>query len=175
MHPANPNIPAEAGQEASPEGTRDPTEEEANVYERTVMGAMKMLYSEDSFEKVMAVLAQGKDDPIRAVAMVAQQILMMLRKSSKGNITPEILQGAMMEVIAMIAELAEKQGIFTLDESMFTQIAQAVAQSLSSPPESPEAQAGAEGAPEEMGQGMPQGAPQGPPAGGLVSSAQGGM
>lgn len=101
-----------------------------DMYKRTVMAAMTILYSDGTFEKVMEMLKAHPQDPVKAISNVATTIMLQLKKKMQNQVPPQVMQEALKEVVRLIAELATEHKLFQVDEAMIEQILQTVGQSV---------------------------------------------
>lgn len=118
----------DAGAQTEPQddiGGEPATEAEQAAYEKVVMAAMKVIYSDESHQKIMQMI-QGGSRPDQALADVTTAIMLELDKQSGGKIPEVVIMPASMEVLGMLGELAEKAGLFDGNENTLTAAAQQV-------------------------------------------------
>lgn len=109
--------PEEATAE-TPEGD-DYTPEEQDAIDRVVTAAGQVIYKDDkSHGSIMNMLKSGKDDPAQTLAQVTATIILQLDEKAGGNIPEEVILPASLEILTLVAELAEKSGAFTAGEDV---------------------------------------------------------
>lgn len=115
MQPAQSAPPDDqGGEQASPE--------EQAAYEKFVLAAGKVLYSQGTHESIMKMLQQG--DPAEAMAQAVTLIVTQLDKKSGGKVPDSIILPAAAEILGLVAELAEKAKLFTADDRLLARAAQ---------------------------------------------------
>ena len=117
-------VPEEEPQETQTNAA-DPQSQTA--YDQVVSAAMKVLYDDKMTEQIVAMLKAGADKPEAILAQVVVMIVTELDRKANGQIPKNVIVPASEEIIALVAELAEKSGAFTADPKM---IERALAQAM---------------------------------------------
>ena len=147
--------------------SREPTPEESGIYEQSMEAVAQILYSDETHSKVMTILQSGAQDPSKALASAASIILLQLKERSKGQLTPEILQGVLKELMMLLGELATESGAFEVNQDVMMRALQQC-MSVVGTQQGEEAPAQPQGQPQAQAQApMPEG------QGGLISGAMG--
>lgn len=123
--------PRAAAEPAAPVGKgrkADPAMQEN--YDKVVLAAMKFLYDDATHPEIMKMLQSGAGDPSGTLAKVAALIVTQLDQKAGGSIPREVVMHAAMEVLGLVAELADKAGVFTVDKAIFEGAARAMVAEL---------------------------------------------
>jgi hypothetical protein len=115
--------PEDEGEPASPE--------EQEAYSRVVAAGGKVLYGKESSDQFLAMLKAGADDPAKALADATAMLIVQLDKKANGTIPDVVIIPAAAELLGLTAELAEKAGIFEVDDAVKAKASQQLILSLS--------------------------------------------
>lgn len=114
----NATKPADAssqGEQASPASQA--------AYEKVVLAGMKVIFDDKSNQQVLQTLQQG-DRPDTALANVTVSIITELDRQSQGKIPEDVIIPAAMEILSELGDVAQKAGLFEVDDSTMTGAAQ---------------------------------------------------
>lgn len=92
-------------------------EDDENV-ERIVIAAQEVLYDDQTHPGIMKMLAAGKDNPAKALSDITLTIIDQLDEQAGGEIPEEAILPAAVELLTLVAELAQKSGTFNADEQV---------------------------------------------------------
>lgn len=116
--PADTEAEPDTGEAAA--GGEALTPEEQDAYKRAVLSGAEVLYSDETGPRIVEMLKAGAGNPAQVLAQVAALLITQLDEKSGMKIPEAVLLPAAMEIMALVAELAEKAGIFQVDEKTFT-------------------------------------------------------
>lgn len=97
--------------------------EDQNSYTRTVLAGLKVLGDPKSNAQILQTLQQG-DQPDAALANVTASIITELDRQSQGKIPEVVLIPAAMEILSELGDVAQKAGVFEVNDQIMTQAAQ---------------------------------------------------
>lgn len=100
------------------------TPEEQQSYDQVVMAASQVLYSDQTNPRVLKMLEAGADNPAQAIADVATMVIVQLDEQSGGTIPEVVIIPAAAEIAELVAELAQKRGIFEVNDQVMGQAGQ---------------------------------------------------
>lgn len=112
----------QGGNQASPQ--------DQEAYTRVVLAASKIIYDDASHQQIMQAL-QGGAQPAEALANVASSIMIEMDKKSGGKIPEDVIVPATMEILDELGMLADKAGLFPVDEQVMAAAAQQTVLKLS--------------------------------------------
>ena len=95
-----------------------PSPQSQEAYDRVVAAGMKVLYEDPTHAKIMQMLKAGSDSPEQTLAQVVVLIVSQLDAKAGGKIPRNVIIPAASELIALVAELAQKAGFFQVDDKM---------------------------------------------------------
>lgn len=106
------NSPGEDGLEESqvPEWQSKPDPEEQSAYERVVLAGMKIIYTKKVGDQIVTAMRSVKGDAARALATLAQTIILQVDKASNGTLPETVIIPAAAELLEHIAELVDAGG-----------------------------------------------------------------
>jgi hypothetical protein len=105
-------------------GQDQATPEEQEQYERVVLAASEVLYNEKTSGPILQMLQEGADDPAQAIGQVAVMVLAQLDDKSNGTIPEMVIVPAAAEIVELVAELGQAQGLFQVDEAILNRAGQ---------------------------------------------------
>lgn len=118
LPPARDAMPPE--QEGPQEPQKAPQKPQADggqeAYERVVLAASDVLYSEETMPDVLNLLKS--DDPAKAIADATVMLIGQLDEQSGGTIPEDVIIPAAAEIAELIAELGQAKGLFQVDEQV---------------------------------------------------------
>jgi hypothetical protein len=120
------NTPDDAGAEREqlPAWQSKPEKEEQSAYERVVLAGMKIIYRDKVADQIVTALRSVKADPARALASVAQTIILQIDKASKGTLPETVIIPAAAEILEHIAELVNTAGAVKVDDALLSRAGQ---------------------------------------------------
>lgn len=132
--PPAPQEAPPAPQEVDPtqEQAVGPETEEANVspeeqkaYDTVMVAAMDVVYGDKTHDQIMQALNKG-GQASQALAKVAITIVLEIDNESQGKVPESVVIPAAMDVLDIVAEVAEKSQIFEVDEGVVMEAQQQV-------------------------------------------------
>ena len=120
------NTPDDAGAEREqlPAWQSKPEKEEQSAYERVVLAGTKIIYRDKVADQIVTALRSVKADPARALASVAQTIILQIDKASKGTLPETVIIPAAAEILEHIAELVNTAGAVKVDDALLSRAGQ---------------------------------------------------
>lgn len=97
--------------------------EDQNSYTRTVLAGLKVLGDPKSNAQILQTLQQG-DQPDAALANVTASIMTELDRQSQGKIPEVVIIPAAMEILSELGDVAQKAGVFEVNDQVLTAAAQ---------------------------------------------------
>ena len=101
-----------------PEEGEQATPEENDAIERTVYAAGKVLYGKQTHDQIVKGLADGADNPGKALGDTTMSVMQILDQKSGGKIPAIALIHGAMQVLDLVGELAAQSGAFPTDEQV---------------------------------------------------------
>lgn len=128
--PMQGGAPAMQGAPPDSQDTGSATPEEQEQYDRFVMAATKIIYDDETNKAIIQGLQSGKDDPAGALVKVANFVIQYLNKQSNQPTSVEIQTAASEEILSELATIADKNGIFKIDNQVIEDASMMMAQML---------------------------------------------
>ena len=103
------------------QGANSATPEEQQAKDQVVAAGMQILYDKKRSAAILEMLKAGAGDESRAEQALAQVVVLLIRsldQKAQGSIPRNIILPAAGELIALVAEFAEKAGLFQADEPL---------------------------------------------------------
>lgn len=164
-------IPQQQIPQGQPQGQPkggQPGVKEAEVYQRLVVAAMKLIYEKETTKNLVEMM-RGEEDPVQALASAAMAVIGRLQEGAKG-IPPNFVFSTTATIVTFLAEIGGAAKLFKPSAGMVKQATQAVEK------QAQEGLAQDGGAPQgsqaQQPPQVPAAAPQGPPAGIVAGAMQ---
>lgn len=117
---------------------RQPNKKEQGDYETAVMAGMKVLYDERTYPQIVEMLAQGRENPMETIGFAVSTIIRQIQQSLP--LSDNVLQGVVIELSALVAEIAKKEGFFEVTKKQMPNAVAMVMKMLAGKPEKQTAQ-----------------------------------
>ena len=99
-------------------------------YERVVVAGLQFLSDEGSHRELMNMLAQGAENPPRALADTTHVIMTQIQEQAQGQIPEDVILPATEEILENVAEFAHESGAFQVDDQVMGQASQMVVRKM---------------------------------------------
>lgn len=101
-----------------------PGPRDQDAFQRVVLAAGKVIYENDATHQAVMQMLQSGGEPDAALANTAATVIRQLYDKSGRTMPETVVLPAAMQVIAMLAELAQAAGLFRVDKGVMMRAAQ---------------------------------------------------